>query len=75
MKEVSEQPTIEVIVNGEANRLASGSTLLDLIEHLQLTPQRIAIEHNLEIVTKARWAETPLQDGDKLEIVHFVGGG
>lgn len=75
MKEVSEQPTIEVIVNGEANRLSSGSTLLDLIEHLQLTPQRIAIEHNLEIVTKSRWAETSLQDGDKLEIVHFVGGG
>ncbi|MFM8393312.1 MAG: sulfur carrier protein ThiS [Acidobacteriota bacterium] len=69
------EPIIEVLVNGEPNRIATGATLLDLIEQLNLTPQRIAIEHNLEIVSRPRWSETPLRDGDKLEIVHFVGGG
>ena len=72
---MSEQPTIEVIVNGEANRIGTGATLFDLIEQLQLTPQRIAVEYNLEIVSRPRWSETRLRDGDKLEIVHFVGGG
>ena len=46
-----------------------------LIEQLDLPRQRIAIEHNLEIVSKTKWAETVLHDGDRLEIVHFVGGG
>ncbi len=36
---------------------------------------RVAVELNREIVPRARWAETPLHDGDQLEIVHFVGGG
>lgn len=67
--------TIEVIVNGEKHQLAAGGTLTTLIAELDLPPQRIAIEHNLEIVPKARWEETALREGDRLEIVHFVGGG
>lgn len=72
---MSVNQTIEVMINGESRRIESGASLSWLIEELQLPPQRIAIEHNLEIITKARWAETILHEGDRLEIVHFVGGG
>jgi thiamine biosynthesis protein ThiS len=67
--------TINVTINGEPGRYARGTSLAALIEQLNLTPQRIAVEHNREIVSKARWAETRLEEGDQLEIVHFVGGG
>jgi len=50
-------------------------TLTALIEFLALKPDRIAVELNREIVPRDRWPETPLQAGDRLEIVHFVGGG
>mgnify|MGYP000983954094 CR=1 FL=1 len=47
----------------------------DLVAELQLTQGRLAIELNLDILPRTKWAETQLQNGDKLEIVHFVGGG
>jgi thiamine biosynthesis protein ThiS len=50
-------------------------TVADLVAGLELTPQRLAIEHNLLILARSLWAETRLQSGDRLEIVHFVGGG
>lgn len=72
---MSENGMIEVLVNGEPTRIGGPASLLMLIEQLDLPRQRIAIEHNLEIVSKTKWAETVLHDGDRLEIVHFVGGG
>jgi thiamine biosynthesis protein ThiS len=72
---MSEKQTIDVNVNGEKTTVPAGASLADLIEQLNLTPQRIAVEHNLEIVSKSGWATTRLGDGDRLEIVHFVGGG
>ncbi|NBO64456.1 MAG: sulfur carrier protein ThiS [Acidobacteria bacterium] len=66
---------IEVIVNGEPHRIEAGASLVQLVTQLELTPQRIAVEHNREIVSKPRWADTRLSEGDQLEIVHFVGGG
>lgn len=72
---MSATQTIEVTINGEPRRIEFGASLVRLIEELQLPPQRIAIEHNLEIITRSRWAETTLREGDRLEIVHFVGGG
>jgi sulfur carrier protein len=51
------------------------STLAALIELLSMKPDRVAVELNLEIVPRDRWSETLLKDGDRLEIVHFVGGG
>ena len=72
---MSENGMIEVLVNGEPTRIGERASLLMLIEQLDLPRQRIAIEHNLEIVSKTKWAETVLHDGDRLEIVHFVGGG
>ena len=72
---MTEQETIEIIVNGDALQICSGARLTDLIKQLELTPERLAIELNLSIVSRAKWAETELRSGDKLEIVHFVGGG
>ncbi len=69
------QDTIEVIVNGETYNVAQGDRVVDLIAQLELTPQRLAIELNLSILPRAKWSETELKSGDKLEIVHFVGGG
>lgn len=66
---------IEIIVNGEPREITAGASLADLVAQLQLPSQRIAIELNLAIVPKAVWSATILQAGDKLEIVHFVGGG
>ncbi len=65
---------MNVVINGEARELAA-TTLAALVEELGLKPDRIAVELNREIVRRERWAETTLHDGDRLEIVHFVGGG
>jgi sulfur carrier protein len=50
-------------------------TLAALVESLGMKPDRVAVERNREIVARDRWAETALNEGDQLEIVHFVGGG
>ena len=64
-----------VVVNGEETELADGVFVRDLVEHLGLKPERLAVEVNRKIVRKAEWGSTSLSDGDKVEIVHFVGGG
>jgi len=50
-------------------------TLAQLVEHLGMKGDRVAVELNREIVRREQWVETELQEGDRLEIVHFVGGG
>ena len=75
MRSVNEPNVIQIIVNGEPVSLATGSKVTQLVTQLELAPERLAIELNLSIVPRAQWAETELQAGDKLEIVHFVGGG
>lgn len=64
-------------INGEAKSFASPAplTLAALIEQLSMKADRVAIELNRDIVPRDRWAQTQLKDGDRLEIVHFVGGG
>ena len=66
-------------INGDARTFPDpppvGFTLAALIESLSMKPDRVAVELNREIVPRDRWPETPLRDGDRLEIVHFVGGG
>lgn len=64
-----------IYVNGEEKELHDGATISQLIESLALKPERIAIELNRRIVRRAEWASTSLSDGDKVEVVHFVGGG
>ena len=62
-------------INGEQRELPDGLTLAALVEHLGMKPDRVAVELNLEIVPRTNWQNIHLKDGDKLEIVHFVGGG
>ncbi|MEQ8767412.1 MAG: sulfur carrier protein ThiS [Planctomycetota bacterium] len=66
---------MKVHVNGECREVPDGSCLEDLLEHLELRASRIAVELNREIVPRTRFSEQTLRDGDRLEIVTFVGGG
>lgn len=66
---------MNVLVNGEERSLDSISTLADLVNSLGMKPDRVAVELNREIVSRDQWPATQLKDGDRLEIVHFVGGG
>ena len=54
---------------------AAGKTLAEYLETTEYNPKRIAVERNGWIVPKAKYGETVLQDGDKIEVVNFVGGG
>lgn len=69
-----EEP-LRVQVNGEIRSVADQSTLSDLVRELSLAPARIAVELNGAVVRRDHWDETMLSEGDRLEIVHFVGGG
>lgn len=62
-------------VNGEEREIEAGATVAALLSRLGLDPFRVAVERNLEIVSRDRFAATALAEGDSIEIVHFVGGG
>lgn len=66
---------IKITVNGETRPANSSATVSDLLRELGLENGRVAIERNREILPRSQWLETALADGDRLEIVHFVGGG
>jgi thiamine biosynthesis protein ThiS len=66
---------MRLTINGKDQVFAETLSLTQLIEQLGMKGDRVAVELNREIVSRAQWAETPLKDGDRLEIVHFVGGG
>lgn len=62
-------------INGEDRDFTNVATLSELVSQLGMKPDRVAIEVNRELIRRDRWHETRLSNGDKLEIVHFVGGG
>ena len=62
-------------VNGEPRDVPQSLTLTELVEHLDLAPERLAIELNRKVVRRADWQARVLNEGDRVEIVHFVGGG
>jgi thiamine biosynthesis protein ThiS len=64
-----------LLLNGERSEVADGSSLAQLIETLGLAPERIAIELNQSVVRRSEWSTTELREGDRIEVVHFVGGG
>jgi thiamine biosynthesis protein ThiS len=66
---------VKLQINGEAKSLDGPLTLAALISQMGLKPDRVAVELNRDIVPREQWAQTNLADGDRLEIVHFVGGG
>jgi thiamine biosynthesis protein ThiS len=66
---------VQIQLNGETREVADQSTVEALIASLELEPARVAIELNHNVVRRHDWAGTTLHDGDRVEIVHFVGGG
>ena len=70
-----ESGQIYVVVNGEDLSIEAGSTVSDLIAKLDLKPERVAIEYNGSILARSSWSDSRLEDGSRLEVVHFVGGG
>jgi thiamine biosynthesis protein ThiS len=66
---------MKIAVNGEDKEIANGLSLGGLLEQLQIRPARVVVELNRNIVSRDAYGATMLADGDKLEIVHFVGGG
>jgi sulfur carrier protein len=66
---------MHLFINGDEKAFAEPLSLAELIEQLGMKGDRVAVELNREIVARAYWTETKLNDGDRLEIVHFVGGG
>lgn len=65
----------EIIVNGKPRPVGSGSTVASLLDDLGLKPGMIVVEHNREILPRDGYGQVPLAPGDRLELVHFVGGG
>jgi sulfur carrier protein len=70
--------SLALVINGQPRvftSLSTSSRLEDLIQELGIKGDRVAVEHNGEIAPRTRWGEVALTENDKLEIVHFVGGG
>lgn len=66
---------MKVFINGETKEIAKQVNLLELLKEFSLPQERIAIELNKEVVRKKDWENITVSDADKIEIVHFVGGG
>ena len=66
---------MNLVINGQPRDFTPPLTLAGLLQQLGMKSDRVAIELNRSIVARDRWPDTALADGDRLEIVHFVGGG
>jgi thiamine biosynthesis protein ThiS len=65
---------MNLTINGES-RVVSAESLSALIEELGMKSDRVAVELNRQIVPRSQWPQTAIKEGDRLEVVHFVGGG
>lgn len=70
-----EDQQMQVVINGENRNFEAPLTLAGLVQALGMKTDRVAVELNRDIVPRDQWDRTQLADGDRLEIVHFVGGG
>jgi thiamine biosynthesis protein ThiS len=66
---------MRITLNGESQEMEPGLTVEGLLKSLRLEPKKVAVERNLEIVRRSAFATQLLADGDRIEIVHFIGGG
>ena len=66
---------MRLLLNGDERDIANVSTIADLVSALGLDSRKVAVERNLEIVPRSTYADTALADGDRIEIVTFIGGG
>lgn len=69
------QEPIRIQVNGEAKDWRSGATVAELLRDLEIATERVAVELNLEILDRAMFGQRSLKDGDRVEILSFIGGG
>lgn len=67
--------TIRIEVNGQPREVPDGASVAALLATLGLAAPKVAVERNLEIVPRSAWEATRLAPGDRLEVVHFIGGG
>jgi sulfur carrier protein len=66
---------MKIVLNGREQEIEATLTLADLLEGAGYAGRRVAVEINLEIVPRSRYAEHPIVAGDRIEIVHAIGGG
>ena len=69
------EPEVRIRVNGTERSFPDGTSVRDLLSILEVSTPRVAVERNREILPKASYGSTPLEEGDELEVVEFVGGG
>jgi sulfur carrier protein len=67
--------TVTITLNGDPYDLDGPLTVSELLARLELDPRRVAVEHNLIVLKRAVFEDTPIDAGDQIEIVNFVGGG
>ena len=72
---ITETNLLEIVVNGETRRIPAELTLDQVLLHLGVNPEQVAVEKDRAIVRKNDWSSTLIQGGSSLEIVQFVGGG
>jgi len=66
---------MQVTINGEKRELAENLTISEILKNLELPSERVAVELNKEVVRKKDWENIKVNDADKIEVIHFVGGG
>jgi thiamine biosynthesis protein ThiS len=66
---------VTIILNGNRFEVACPITVSELLTQLEIDPRRVAVEHNLVVLKRSTFSDTPLRDSDQIEIVNFVGGG
>jgi thiamine biosynthesis protein ThiS len=72
---IDAQQSLAIRVNGEERRVPAGLSIAEMLSELGLNPQRVAVERNFEVVPRSTLADVRVEDGDRYEVVHFVGGG
>ncbi|MBL1429980.1 MAG: sulfur carrier protein ThiS [Robiginitomaculum sp.] len=66
---------MNITLNGKASEITTELNVTELLNDLSLTPAKVAVERNLQIVPRSVYSKTIIQDGDRIEIVRFIGGG
>lgn len=66
---------VSIVLNGESRRVRTGLSVADLLRDLALRPGMVVVERNREILAREALNATPVEEGDRIELVHFVGGG
>ncbi|MGI8813115.1 MAG: sulfur carrier protein ThiS [Pyrinomonadaceae bacterium] len=66
---------MEIMLNGEPRKISGELTLAQLIDHFELPKQRVAVELNRNVVRRVEWETTKVANADRIEVIHFVGGG